>query len=294
MGRISVPGVIDSFMVSDPALVRELANDPRLDREYVPRGRFVNRMVLGRVRRVLQVDGHRLPPVAPRGAVRPTPEQAALEERLNAVAAGGFSGPDVDALADYVRGVGSEKNAGPLAQQAVGRLFAPAYKADAESWSDAEVLGAAPSNFNPIRGLIWALTGRVAKARKRLTSKVGGDLSALHGTGVAIHNLSEAFRRMRRLYHEGQGLVGRSAEEAVSNCLNAPRQVLRQPTREVELASGRLTPDTLVILQLEAANAALPSADLVFMQDAWSRCPAHRWAPALMAAVWRRAQEAKQ
>jgi hypothetical protein len=291
MVRISLPGVVDWLVVRDPALVHELAQHPRLDRDYAARGRLVNRLVVGRLRRVLQLGGRPLPPVAPHGPARPTREQAALEARLDEALAAGLAGPEIDVLADYVRGAGSARKPGPLAQQAVGRLFSPTYEADAASWSDAEVLRAAPDNLNPLRGLYWALTGRVARARDRLALKVGRDPSGLHATGIAVHNLSDALRRMRRLYRDGRGCAPRSAEWAVGNALGAPRQVLRQPTCAVELACGRLAPDTLVILQLEAANAALPSAELVFMQGAWSRCPAHRWAPGLLAAVWRRARE---
>lgn len=288
--RILLPGLIDILPVDDPAEVRALARDPGLDRDYVARGGLVNRLMLSRLRRILQLDGRPLPPLAPRGAGRPTPAQAALEARLDAIVAGGLAGPEIEALADYVRGAGPEQAAGPLAQQAIGRLFTPAYAADAASWADAQVLAAAPTNLNPLRELYWALTGRVARARKRLASKVGGDPSGLHGTGIAVHNLSDAFQRMRRLYREGQGLAPRSPEWAVGNALGAPRQVLRQPVSPVTTKAGRLTPDTLVVLQLDAANTALPSAELVFMQSAWSQCPAHRWAPALMAAVWRRAR----
>jgi hypothetical protein len=290
MTRVSVPGVVDALLVKDPALVRSLAADTRLDRAYVPRGRLVNRILLGRLRRVLQLGGHPLPPVAERGPVRPTAAQAALEDRLNALAAGEIAGDEVTALAKYVQGAGRKGDAGRLAQQAVGRLFSAAYQADAGSWADAKVLGAAPSNLNPITGVVWAVTGRVARARKQLAAKVGGDPSGLHGTGVAIHNLSDAFLRMRQLYSDTRGHPPESEASAVGNTLGAPRQVLRQPTCRMEIEAGQLEPETLVILQLDAANAAAPGYDLVFMQDEWSRCPAHRWVPALLAAVWRRAQ----
>ncbi|WP_293904759.1 hypothetical protein [Phenylobacterium sp.] len=286
MPRIAVPGLIDALIVKDAATIRTLATDPRLDRQYVPRGALINRILLGRLGRVLQLGGRRLPPVAEHGPVRPAPEQAALAARLNAIAEGGIKGADFQPLVDYVRGKGPEGDAGRLSQQAVGRLFSPAYQASADSWADAEVLGAAPSNFNPFKALIWALTGRVENARAALAVKVGGDPSGLHGTGVAIHNLSEAFARMRKIYAETRGHPSVSAEKAVGNALFAPRQVLRQPTMAMTLPAGQLSPDTLVILQLQAANADNPGYDMVFMEGAWAQCPAHRWIPALMSAVW--------
>ena len=208
MARVSVPGLVDALLVKDAALVRSLAADKRLDRAYVPRGRLVNRVLLGRLRRVLQLGGHPLPPVAEHGPVRPTPQQAALEDRLTALASrpGSRAAEVGRRWPGYVRGAGRRADAGRLAQQAaVGRLFSPAFAATADGWADAKVMGAAPSNMNPLKGLIWAITGRVAKARAALAAKVGGDPSGLHGTGVAIHNLVEAFVRMRKLYAETRG-----------------------------------------------------------------------------------------
>lgn len=287
--RISIPGLIDLLLVDDPTQVRELAGDGRLDRDYQLRGPLFNRLVLARVRRVLQLDDRPLPSVAPRGGPRPTHAQAALEERLDDLVAKGLAGPEIEALAAYVRGVGPEDKAGRLAQQAIGRLFAEDYDADAASWADAQVLDAAPRDLNLLRELYWSLTGRVAWARRRLADKVAGDPSGLHATGIAAHNLAAALQRMRQLYWENLAGPPRSAEWAVGNALVAPRQVLRQPTGQAGVAGCPYGADTLVMLQLDAANTALPSAEIVFMQGAWSRCPAHRWVPALLAAVWRRA-----
>lgn len=289
MTRVSVPGVVDALLVKDAGLIRTLAGDPRLDRAYVPRGRLLNRILLGRLRRVLQLDGRPLPPVAEHGPARPTPAQTALEARLNRLADAALAGEEIDALAGYVRGLGRRDEAGKLAQAAVGRLFSTQYRADAKSWADARVLGAAPSNLNPVKAIAWALTGRVARARTRLAEAVGGDPSGLHATGVAIHNLADALQRLRKLYRDTKGDLAPSAAAAVGAALGAPRQVLRQPVARLDSEAGRLEPDTLVVLQLDAANAAQPSYDLVFMQSAWSRCPAHRWVPALLTAVWTRA-----
>lgn len=286
MPRIAIPGLIDALIVKDAATIQALARDPRLDRQYVPRGRLINRLLLGRLGRVLQLGGKRLPPVAEHGPVRPTPEQAALSARLDAIAAAGIKGADVQALARYVRGGGPESDAGPLSQAAVGRLFSPTFAATTDSWADAKVMGAAPSNMNPLKGLIWAITGRVAKARAALAAKVGGDPSGLHGTGVAIHNLVEAFVRMRKLYAESRGHPSVSVEKAVGNSIVAPRQVLRQPTCPMTIPAGELKADTLVILQLQAANTENPGYDMVFMEDVWSQCPARHWIPALLSAVW--------
>ena len=179
--------------VSDPEQIADLAEDRRLDRQYVSRGPLLNRILTGRIRKVLSLDGKPLPSVAPRGSQRPTSAQGDLEARLNQIAAGlDGSDPSVQALARYVRGEGSPDAAGPLAHEAVGRLLAPDYKSDAQSWAAAQVIDQAPRSFNPFLLLRWGLTGAVAKARRLLAEKVGHDPSGVHGSGVAVHN----FRRL--------------------------------------------------------------------------------------------------
>jgi hypothetical protein len=294
MTRLRIPGLIDVLRVDDPAEIAALADDARLDRAYVARGPLMYRLIASRIRKILTLDGAPLPPVAPRGAARPTPGQAALEMRLNAIAAS--LGEDVASLqpiAAYVRGEGAPGAAGPLAQEAVGRLFRAEYKAGAESWAAAEVLDQAPRLFNPFVLVGWALTDRVAKARRLLADKVGGDPSGLHGTGVAIHNIVAGFKRMRALWADPRARHQLSPEAAAAQCLVAPRQVVRQPLKAGGSRAGDFDPATLVLFQLGAAHARSPSAEMAFMAQSWSRCPAHAWVPALLAGVWRVAQDAE-
>ena len=282
MSRIAIPGLVDVLPVSDAAMI---------DRQYVPRGPLLNRVILGRVRRILALAGVPLPPVTEHGPVRPVAAQQATQSRLDALATSGIAGPDITALACFVRGEGDAKRGGALAQQAVGRLFDPQYRVDAASWSAALVLRDAPSSFNPVKQIGWVLTGRIAKARALLADKVGNDPTGLHGTGVAIHNLAEAFARMRALYADPVAREQDSAAAAVAASLVAPKQVLRQPTCAGVCPAGAFSANTLVLLQLERANARTPSYDTVFMTGSWSACPAQGWVPALLAAVWRGAVE---
>lgn len=287
MSRIAIPGLVDILPIDDAATIAVIAADRRFDREYVRRGPMLNRIVLGRVRSILTLAGAPLPPVAEHGPVRPAPSQSATQARLDALAAGGLAGPDIDVLAAYVRGEGGATQGGKLAQQAVGRLFDPYYSADDESWSAALVLRDAPSSFNPLKRLIWALTGRIAKARELLAGKVNQDPTGLHGTGVAIHNLAEAFARMRTLYADPAARGQSSPAAAVAAAMVAPKQVLRQPTVAGTSPAGPFTENTLVLLQLEKANARTPGYDMAFMAGSWSACPAQGWVPALLATVWR-------
>jgi len=65
---------------------------------------------------------------------------------------------------------------------------------------------------------------------------------------------------------------------------------VRQPTTGGDSIAGDFSDSTLVLLQLNAANARAPSPEMAFMTGTWARCPAHAWVPALLTAVWRAAQ----
>lgn len=290
MSRLRIPGLVDILRVTTPQDIRAVADDRRMDRRYEPRGPLLNRIVLGRVRRFLVMGGEPLPPVAPRGAVRPTPNQAELEASLNASAANWpTDDSSVRAIAAYVRGGSGAP--GQLAQQAVGRLFDPQYRADEASWKAACVLEGSLSSFNPIARLWWALTRAPERARRLLAAKVGQDPSGLHGTGVAVHNMSDGLLQMRKLWADPKRRDSLSASAAASWCLLAPKQVLRQPTAAGLCPAGAFEETTLVMLQLRAANQAAPSAETALMTESWSRCPAHRWTRELLASGWRAAQE---
>lgn len=288
MSRLRIPGLVDLLRVDEANAIETLAHDPRMDRRYVTRGPLLNRIILKRIRRVLSLDGAPLPPVAPRGTVRPLPAQAGTERWLDGLVEAGLTGPDVAALAEWLRGRG-DMPVGILAQQAVGALFARDYRADKASWAAARVLGRAPSDFNPVRLLLWGVTRRVARARDLLAGKVLGDPTGLHATGVAIHNIVSGLEAMRAQWRNPEARGRLSVSAAVAKAVVAPAQVVRQPVEAGTGPAGAFGTDTLVLLRLQTANAQDPGYDTAFMDGAWSECPARRWVPALFAAVWRRA-----
>ena len=209
--------------VSDPELIADLAEDRRLDRQYVTRGPLLNRILTGRIRKVLSLDGKPLPSVAPRGSERPTSAQAALEARLTQLAAGlDGSDPSVQALARYVRGEGPPDAAGPLAQQAVGRLFAPDYASDAQSWDAAQVLDQAPRTFNPFLLIRWGLTGAVAKAQAPARGKSRPRPLRRPRQRRRRAQFPAAFSRMRALYADPSARARLTPEAAAAQCLVAP------------------------------------------------------------------------
>ena len=229
--RFRIPALLDVLTVADPDRIADLANDLRLDRKYGGKGPLFNRIVTGRIRRALSLNGEPLPPVAPRGAERPKPAQAALEAHLNQIAAALDAGDSsIQALANYVRGEEPISSVGPVAQQAVGRLFDPYYTGDTKSWAAAKVLDQAPRTMNFALLLWWSLTGVVAKARCLLADKVGNDPSGVHGTGVAVHNLVAGFSHMRTLWADPATRHRLPPEAAAAQCLVVPPRVVRQPT----------------------------------------------------------------
>lgn len=295
MGRINIPGVIDLLRIEDPKQIAALAVDARLDRRYANRSALFNSFLIGRVRSVLQSAGKPFPTVAPRGDTDRAQAQAALRERLAPMAAeAAKGGPELEPLAAYVRGAAPADQAGILMQQAVGRLFTPAFQATPETWAAAKVMDQAPRSFNPVLQIWWAVTGQVASSRKLLADAVGGDLSGQHAVGVAVHNLVKGLQTMRSLYANASERPRLSPEAAAAQCLVAPPHVLRQPVQAGESDAGSFGLGTLVMLDLDAARARGPDHNIVFMQQSWSFCPAHAWVPALLEGIWRRATAAPE
>jgi hypothetical protein len=289
-GHVRIPGLVDMIRTDSPSAIDALVAHPKLDRRYERAGPLLNRVIAGRIRRVLQLNDAPLPPVAPRDAVARADSQQRLEARLSAIADGApCSEAHLDELAAHILGRRDPDTLGPLLQEVAGRLFAGEYVGSQRSWEDARLLDAAVRSFNPFRRLAWALTGAVSKARARLAASVGNDAAGLHTTGIAVHNLVQSFERLRQLAAGGEGLQRIPAEVAVAGCLSAPASVFRQASMRGEAAAGTLRPGTLVLLQVEKARRATLSKDVAFLTNGWSRCPAHRWVPALMAAAWERA-----
>jgi hypothetical protein len=105
-----------------------------------------------------------------------------------------------------------------------------------------------------------------------------------------VHNLVVSMRRMRDLAAVRGALARYAPEEAASLSLSAPESVPREATGRGTNAVAAYRPGTLVLLQLEKARERTLRSDIAFMTNGWSRCPAHSWVPAFLAAVWERAR----
>jgi hypothetical protein len=288
MKQIKCPWIVDVMVEDRPDAIRAAAMDPDLDRGYRATGPLLNRLRVKDVRRTLQLHGQAFPTVLPRDDRGRAEARDSLWARLNEIAPAVAQGqPEVEDLAEFVRGSGDADRLGPLVQQLVGRLFAPDYRSSAETWAAALALGRAAGTTNPLMHLWWRVTGRVRRAREILSAPVGCDLAAVNATGIAMHHLVHGLKRMRDLYSEpAQRRLAPAA--AALRCLHAPT-VIRQP---VSAPLQRPADRPLVLLDLQAAFDASGDSDLVFLRNTWSVCPGEAWAPALLEGVWLRANRA--
>jgi hypothetical protein len=291
MRSIRIPFLIDLKRVDSEPDIRAMALDQRIDRDFVSRGPLVNRFLAGCVSGALRVDGKLLPSIAPHGDAERARSQAALHKRLDPAKGPLWDDETIGGLVAAVRGSASADTVGPLAQQAVGRLFNKNYVGDAASFQAAKDLDDAVRTFNPVRLFKLKLLGQLRRSRRLLAERVNGDLAGVHGTGIAVHNIVHGLQHMRELW----GAQPRpSADDAVRACLFAPQRVLRQATAKGGTVAGEVRPGTLVLLELEKAREASPGAETVFMAGTWAECPAGAFVAALLRAVWEGALAAEK
>ncbi len=290
MNRTRIPGIVDIVTSDVASEIETFAQDPNLDRAFADRSILTNGQILQRVLGILQIDGKPLPTVSPRSSPGRAEAQNALWNHLNALAPAYSTGPDeLEDIAAFVRGIGADDSCGILVQQVVGRLFAQDFQATEASWNAALLLDKAVHSLNPALNAWLDLTDQIDPAKQLLSNMVGGDLAAVHAIGFALHNIVSGVNLMRQLYSDPSGRDALSPEAAGSRCLFAPVNILRQPTAPDQSADGDLETGTLLILSLQAANAATPDASLAFLRGTWSMCPAEQWVPALLQGIWRRA-----
>ncbi len=287
---LRISGLVDLLRTDDPKEIRAFAEDKRLDRDFLPGGPLLNRIITRKVRRVLALNGTPLPSVAPHGDAERAKIQAELQTKLDqAAAAGTFDAESVAGIARAVRGY---KDAPPLeqaVQQAVGRIFAADYQANAASWAAAELLDKAAHSMNPIASLVWRLSGKITRAQRLLGRMVHDDRAGVHATGIAVHNLVRGFTTMRGMFSYPNSPDPAAGDAVVARCLNAPASVLREAIPISMAGTDSIRPGTLVVLDLARAQQHDDSPEIVFMAKSWSQCPAAAWVPALIRAVWQEA-----
>jgi hypothetical protein len=286
MLRTRIPGFVDVIDITDPKEIRQALSDPGIDRQFDGRWPLKNGLLLRKLLHSLSIDGKRFPTMRPRGDENRAMNQELLWLKLNDRAqALTTEHRDVRELARWVQGIGSEVEIGILTQQAVGRLFVESYKSDDVSWRAALTLNQAPQAKGWTAISPWHRR-RVRDAKDLLASKVDGDLAAVHGTGVALHNLVKGFHRMRELFGQLSTRSHITKDIASEECLYAPVVILRQAVAEGTEPACPYQKNTILLLKLREAQASSGAKDLVFLEKGWSRCPAEKWVPALLATVW--------
>jgi hypothetical protein len=287
MKRTYVPGITDVIVVSDPEEIRTVSAEARFDRDFAGPLPILNWRRIRRMLHVFSVGGNRYPTMQPRPNARRAEAQDELWRRLNLKAEEVKRGPaELEPLADWVRGIGSEEKIGALVQQSVGRLFVPTFTATDESWRAARIVLEAAGSSNILKMFWWRVIGKLERAKALLASMVNGDLAGVNGVSVALHHVVDGLRKMRGIVANPKRRSSMTADEVVDECLFAPNSVVRQAKISGEVGGCPFRRGSLFILKLGSASKGAANRDLVFLNQSWSRCPAEKWVPALLEGVW--------
>jgi len=285
-----IPGLLDVIEASDLNEIKAVSERPEIDRQFSSRLPLLNGLLLSNLLATLSYRGKRFPTMLPRLSASRAHDQKTLRDQLSAKASFYRGGPlELESVAVWLKGTGEDQEVAILLQQLVGRAFEPSYKASEESWAAAVMMAAATRIKNPLKLFSWKISGRIRSSRNTLAAKVAGDRAAIHGTGIAIHNLVAALKAMKALYSDIGLRESLSPEEATHRSLAAPVTVLRQATAAGSISGCPFKRGTLFVLKLSDAFKRSGDDGIVFQRESWSRCPAEQWVPALLAGIWVRA-----
>ncbi len=295
--RTRLSGLVDVVRIDDPALIATLATHPALDRAYEPIGPWFNRVLARRI-----IANFTFPKgLAPTMRAKDDPVrqqvQAELYARLSSpdLATQDWHKAGVAALVDYLHGRLDHDGMGAEMQQLVGRCFDPSYQATADTWLAAQEFDGAARATSPFAWASDAITGTRKAALTVLSEAAAGDPAAIHATGIAVHNLVAAMKRLHRAFHDPAQRDSLDAPRALSLSLAAPASVLRQVKEAFDLPPfGTLERGTLVVFQLEDAIRESRDRRIAFMLSGWSACPAEGFAGDLISRIWTAALAAPQ
>ena len=182
---------------------------------------------------------------------------------------------------------GAEK-LGLLVQQSIGRLFVETFTATEESWAAACTVFEAASSSSVLKMLGWRISGKLERAKTLLASMVNGDLAGVVATINAPQLIVHGLHKMRQLAAHPALRSSITTDATVDECLFAPTTVVRQAKTSGEVGGCPFRRGSLFLLELGSASKGAANRDLVFLSQSWSRCPAEKWAPALLEGVWTR------
>jgi hypothetical protein len=289
MKRTYFPGIIDIVVVTDPAEIRTISNDPRFDRDFIGHGPVRNVLLLRKMLRIFSLNGKLFRIILPRTDPSRAAAQDELWSRLNVKADEVKHGPaELEPLAEWVRGIGTEEKLGLLVQQSIGRLFVETFTATEESLAAAGMVLEAASSSNFLKMLGWRMSGRLERAKTLLASMVNGDLTAVNAMITARQLIVNGLHKMRQLAADPALWSSITTDAAVDECLFAPTTVVRQAKISGEVSGCPFRRGSLFILELGTASKGSANHDLVFLSQSWSHCPAEKWVRALLEGVWTR------
>ena len=287
MKRSYFPGIIDIVDVTDPAQIRTISNDSRLDRDFIEHGPVRNVLRLWKMLRIFSLNGRLFPTMLPRTNPNRAAAQEELWSRLNVKADEVKHGPaQLEPLAEWVRGIGTAEKLDLLVQQSIGRLFVETFTATEESLAAAHMVLEAASSSNVLKMLGWRIGGRLERAKTLLASMVNGDLVGVIAMITARQLIVDGLHKMRQLAADPALRSSITTDAAVDECLFAPAAVVRQAKISGEVGGCPFRRGSLFYLGLGNASKGAPNRDLVFLSQSWSRCPAEKWVPALLEGVW--------
>lgn len=278
----------DIIIIDDAATIHELSENETIDRQFKQHS-LLNRFVIKRFLKNLSYNGIRFPHMLPKQDLIRIKRHTELWDLFNLKAVAMADGPDELApIAKWIRHETPAEEPGILAQQIIGQFFNPTFQATQKSWEAALAFHEDAVTANLLKWSWWQLTGKAHNAKKILASTVNNDIVAMHGIGVAIHNLVASIHKLRLLYDNSATREKITPEKAVDLSLSAPPVVLRQALTKGASAGCPYSKFTLFMLRLKDANHDNNAKDLIFMTNSWSRCPAEQWIPAVISGIWKR------
>ncbi|ANI89698.1 hypothetical protein A9P82_10595 [Arachidicoccus ginsenosidimutans] len=277
----------DVIIVDNAATIRALDDDENIDRRFELHN-FLNRFKIKRSLKNLSYNGTRFPHMLPKQDAARIQRHTKLWDLFNAKAAAMAEGTDeLEPVAQWIRNENQDLEPGIFAQQIIGQFFNPAFQATLKTWEAALIFHEDAVTANLLKWLWWQLAAKANRAKKCLAEATGNDIIAMHGIGIAVHNLTASLHKLKELYstENGKNIL---PEEAVDLSLSAPPVVLRQSLVEGAIAGCPYSKFTLFLFKLKDANQHNDAKDLIFMSNAWSRCPAEKWIPAVISGIWKR------
>lgn len=284
--RIHIPGLVDLLKIEEPDLILQLNGNTAIDRNVTPSGPLLNRRLPALVKENLNFSGTLSPVIRGRDDEGRVALSAALYRRFANPSL--YESPEwsgcVAALGAWLQSDQEEAVAGVALQQLIGGMLVPGYRADRAGWEAAVVFDREVRALSPVARIRQRLTGSLERARGTLMERAQGNVAAVHGTGVAIHNFIASLRLLRDLRRGDTAMSGADAARA---CRKAPKTVLRQVREALDLPPfGRLQPGTLILFALDDAQRASGDPRIAFLDGSWSGCPATRFSIRLMEASW--------